>query len=494
MTPVSPRARVTFITDVPMRFATTGARLSVSADGLTQVFEATNVRDMTTAAASDYRTTSATVGDNTVRVYYRPGAPASAMLNAAKSALTKLEARLGPYPYKVLKIVQTAGGYGMEGPAVVWIPTGVASANLPYLVTHEVAHQWFYGIVGNDQAREPFADEAATDFVARYVLGMRRASRCTRDRPRQDDLPLLERVLLRAAVHPAAATSSTTRASGWARRAFWAALRDYLDANRWGLSHTRTLLRTLDDATPLDLGAWWGSRFPKIVLSEDDDERGRRDGARAAGDRRGRRGVRGDLRPVRRADGDLVRARATHRRRRWRVASRARSSAPRGSWPRWTGSSGHTRTGPATGSGRPTTGRSRRRSTSTRHSASAASGAPRCAPSSRSCASRASTSPSPESRGPTRARSRSTGRSASSAIGEFEAIGWKFDAWHGVEWFALELSPRDPIPDPVTPLPELLGTPELAGRARGPRRRLSQPRTQPSGSASSGWRGRMSTR
>ncbi len=52
-------------------------------------------------------------------------------------------------------------------------------------------------------------------------------------------------------------------------------------------------------------------------------------------------------------------------------------------------------------------------------------------------------------------------------IGEFEAIGWKFNAWHGVEWFALELSPRDPIPDPVTPLPELIDTPELAAALAG---------------------------
>lgn len=52
-------------------------------------------------------------------------------------------------------------------------------------------------------------------------------------------------------------------------------------------------------------------------------------------------------------------------------------------------------------------------------------------------------------------------------IGEFEAIGWKFDAWHGVEWWAVELSPRDPIPDPVTPLPKLLGTPELAAALQG---------------------------
>ncbi|MEO5965208.1 MAG: N-acetyltransferase family protein [Candidatus Limnocylindrales bacterium] len=52
-------------------------------------------------------------------------------------------------------------------------------------------------------------------------------------------------------------------------------------------------------------------------------------------------------------------------------------------------------------------------------------------------------------------------------IGEFGAMGWKLDAWHGVEWFALELSSRDPIPDPVIPLPDLVGTPELAAALGG---------------------------
>ena len=52
-------------------------------------------------------------------------------------------------------------------------------------------------------------------------------------------------------------------------------------------------------------------------------------------------------------------------------------------------------------------------------------------------------------------------------IGEFEAIGWKSDAWHGVEFWGLELSPRDPVPDPVTPIGELAGTPELATALEG---------------------------
>ena len=55
-------------------------------------------------------------------------------------------------------------------------------------------------------------------------------------------------------------------------------------------------------------------------------------------------------------------------------------------------------------------------------------------------------------------------------IGEFEAIGWKFDGWHGVEFWGLELGARDPVPDPVTPITELAGTPELEAALRGHRR------------------------
>jgi hypothetical protein len=262
VTPVSPAVRVAFITDVPVDVATTGRRVSVSADGLTQVFEAEQVRDVTTAIARSYRSASATVGDTVVRVHYRSGAPASSMLSAAKRALTKLEARLGPYPYPVLKIVQSAGGYGMEGPGVVWIPTGVSTTSLAYLVTHEVAHQWFYGLVGNDQARNPFADEAMTDFVARHVLGLRRASRCAtgvldRSIYAYSEACYYERIYIQGGnlIDDARRRMGST--------AFWAAVRGYLDDNRWGLSSTPRLLEALDDGTPLDLASWWAPRFPR---------------------------------------------------------------------------------------------------------------------------------------------------------------------------------------------------------------------------------------
>ncbi len=43
-------------------------------------------------------------------------------------------------------------------------------------------------------------------------------------------------------------------------------------------------------------------------------------------------------------------------------------------------------------------------------------------------------------------------------IGEFEAIGYKQGRWHGVEWYGLELGPREPGPTPIRPLPEIQAT------------------------------------
>jgi len=39
------------------------------------------------------------------------------------------------------------------------------------LVSHEIAHLWFYGLVGNNQARGPWLDEAFASYAQRIVDG-----------------------------------------------------------------------------------------------------------------------------------------------------------------------------------------------------------------------------------------------------------------------------------------------------------------------------------
>jgi hypothetical protein len=259
VTPVSPHVRVTIVSDRRIRWATTGEQ--VGGSGSTGIFEARNVRDFAIAGAPDYRLLSAPVGNVVVHVWYRPGFPASSVMAAAKTALSREATLLGPYPYKTYDLAQTAGGYGMESPGLTWIPT--AAGNLPYLVAHETGHQWFYSIVGNDQARQPYADEAATDFVARYALGLRRASRCSTARLdlsiyRYSSACYYEDVYIQGGNF----LDDTRKTMG--STAFWAGIHDYLARYRFKIAGTKTLLDVLDEHTPLNLVPRYEPRFPSL--------------------------------------------------------------------------------------------------------------------------------------------------------------------------------------------------------------------------------------
>lgn len=261
ITPVSPRVRVAITTDRPLVIATSGER--VAASGLTQTFEAQNVRDFSITASPDYRTGSVVVGDTTIRVYYRPGGPGASLLARAKNALTKMEALVGPYPYGTYRVAQSAGGYAIESPGLVWIPRGTPSSNLAYLVHHETAHQWFYGLVGNDQANEPFTDEAMADFLTRHVLGTRRASRCRTSRLdlsiyRYSSACYYEVIYIQGGnfINDLRVRMGSTP--------FWNGVRAYLAENRFEIAPTKTLLDTLDAHTTLDLVPRLEPRFPRL--------------------------------------------------------------------------------------------------------------------------------------------------------------------------------------------------------------------------------------
>jgi hypothetical protein len=260
-TPVSPHIRVRIVSDRVLRYATTGEQLADS--GLTKVFEATNARDFAFTAAPDYAVQASTIGGVSIRVWGRPGFPSAAVMRAARIALSREAALLGAYPYGTYDVAQAAGGFGMEAPGLTWIPRGVAAGNIAYLVAHETGHQWFYGIVGNDQATQPFVDEAATDFVARYVLGLRRVSQCSAARL---DLTIYQ--YSSACYYEDIYIQGGNFLDDIRRRmgstAFWAGIRDYLATNRFKIAGTKTLLETLDAHTPLDLVPSYRPRFPRL--------------------------------------------------------------------------------------------------------------------------------------------------------------------------------------------------------------------------------------
>jgi hypothetical protein len=125
------------------------------------VWRAPSVRDFALAVGPfDEATATVQAPDEVeVRVGVTEGLGASAERFAAQAskALESLARRFGPYPWSSfnLAVMPDLGGSGVEYPAMVF--QGEHSLNIA--TTHEVAHMWFYGLVGSNPARHPWLDE-----------------------------------------------------------------------------------------------------------------------------------------------------------------------------------------------------------------------------------------------------------------------------------------------------------------------------------------------
>lgn len=86
-------------------------------------------------------------------------------------SMDALVALLGPFPYPDLWVsVLSSQTSGIEFPGAIQF--GDADPDFRRaLVTHELAHMWFYGLVGNNQGVHPWLDESFTTFVQMVVHG-----------------------------------------------------------------------------------------------------------------------------------------------------------------------------------------------------------------------------------------------------------------------------------------------------------------------------------
>jgi hypothetical protein len=148
-------------------------------DSQVLTFAAGPVRDFYLAASERYLMLSETVGETTVYSYAFRGQKNHAELAVefAANALESYGQRFGTYPYTEFEIVSTPMlASGMEYPGIVALslklydPDAVVSGlpsqvMLESTLAHEVAHQWFYGVVGNDQLGEPWLDEALVQYA-----------------------------------------------------------------------------------------------------------------------------------------------------------------------------------------------------------------------------------------------------------------------------------------------------------------------------------------
>lgn len=94
------------------------------------------------------------------------------VLITAERAVALFSQLYGPYPYRTLRIATTDRPQGQEYSGLIGIgsrlyqgyPGYGARHDLIATTVHETAHQWWFGVVGNDQVRSPWLDES----LARY--------------------------------------------------------------------------------------------------------------------------------------------------------------------------------------------------------------------------------------------------------------------------------------------------------------------------------------
>jgi aminopeptidase N len=132
------------------------------------------MRDFMVVISERFESSSLAVGFVRVNSYYLPEhrTAGEQVLLYARDSLRAFQQSLGIYPFAEFDVVEApifAGG--MEYPSLILIGEqyyAQVGESLEFVVTHEVAHQWWYSLVGNDQVNDPWLDESLANFSIVY--------------------------------------------------------------------------------------------------------------------------------------------------------------------------------------------------------------------------------------------------------------------------------------------------------------------------------------
>lgn len=133
-------------------------------------------RTFALSASDEFLVAESAVGSVVIRSYYFDGykSAGDGILSAAVDAVGTYQSNFAPYPYQTLAVVQADIHDGQEYDGLVFLASdfyaqynGTARSNLITIGVHEIAHQWWFGLVGNDQALEPWLDEALATYSER---------------------------------------------------------------------------------------------------------------------------------------------------------------------------------------------------------------------------------------------------------------------------------------------------------------------------------------
>lgn len=140
--------------------------------------EGENLRELAIVLLRGHGVQTASLRGVEVRSFYRAEHEQAglAALEITVDAIGAFAEHLGPHPFANLDVVAAPlrGVAGIEYPSLILAGEAYYTRYpldplfFPMIFAHEVAHQWWYAEVGNDQVAEPWVDEA----LATYTSGL----------------------------------------------------------------------------------------------------------------------------------------------------------------------------------------------------------------------------------------------------------------------------------------------------------------------------------
>ncbi|MBM9503645.1 M1 family aminopeptidase [Actinacidiphila acididurans] len=225
---------------------------------------ATKVRDFAWAAGAFSKVSGTSPGGVKVNVYAVSGistSSAQSMLSTSESAVDAHAGRFGAYPYTEVDAVLDNNFWfgGMEYPGFV---LDLVDSNA---LTHELAHQWWYGIVGDDEYNNPWLDEAFADYSTDIAEG-KTGTNCWNSVSWASSA---EKITNSMAYWDAHSSRYSTVVYGYGKcalhdlrrligdSAMTTLLHDYAAAHWYGVSTTAEFKAAAQAATSTDLTSFW---------------------------------------------------------------------------------------------------------------------------------------------------------------------------------------------------------------------------------------------
>ncbi len=249
-------------------------------------FEAESVRDFSLVLTLGYEEAELQSGSTTLRSWFTPAnrVASAAALEVASDALTVYERRIGPLPSPEIDIIEVplyrVAGVEFSGLILVSSSYALRPSDRFYdiIVSHEMAHQWFYAVVGSRPADAPWLDEGLATYLSNLFLEEIRGEEAAATEIRRwqeahrtgrlahPDLRIAspacrfpDSFTYSAFVYDAAAWFFHSVRHEVGDEAFFHALHLYYAKNAGGIGTEATLLASFENACACDLGELYGA-------------------------------------------------------------------------------------------------------------------------------------------------------------------------------------------------------------------------------------------